>query len=170
MEVRTVAQMHKVMRRAGHPNMMGLALCLIAVPALAVPDNTVSVRQVEVAAPATPDPLLAKADAELRSTLVSRGYVIAPVASFRIEMAWSRRPNDVGLKSNARGDGFHVDAKPGRKRVDLCTDDIHRVVVAKVENQTGAVVYRGSSEMRRCGPLSNKDLKAMVGRSLAGMP
>lgn len=157
------------MREFGQANFTGLALCFAAVPALAAEENAALSRTVEFAAPAATNPLLKRADAEVRAILVSRGYVIAPVAPFRIELAWSRRPNDVALKSDGRDNGVQVAATPGRKRVDLCKDAIHRIVVARIETQTGAVTYRGSAELKRCGAPSDKDLKGMVRQSLAGL-
>jgi hypothetical protein len=158
------------MQEFGHASLIGLAVWLAAVPALAAQENATLSRTVEFTAPAAADPFLKRADAEVRAILVSRGYIIAPVAPLRIELAWSRRPNDVALKSDGRDNGVQVAATPGRKRVDLCKDAIHRIVVARIETQTGAVTYRGSAELKRCGAPSDKDLKGMVRQSLAGLP
>ena len=161
--------MFKIMQDFGHANLAALVVGLSAVPALAAQENAGQSRTVEFAAPATNDPLLRRADAEVRAILVSRGYLIVPNAPFRIELAWSRRPNDVGLKADGRDSGSQIATAPGRKRLDLCKDATHRVVVARIETQTGAVTYRGLAELKRCKAPSDKDLKGMVRQSLAGL-
>ncbi|WP_324262870.1 hypothetical protein U4960_07260 [Altererythrobacter sp. H2] len=160
--------MHRLRRGIAGVGLTGMALCL-AGPGLAAPDDSGPARKVGFAAPAVADPLLTKVDAQARLALSARGYEIDPAAPIRIELALSRRPNDVAVRSDAGASAAQVASTPGKRRVDLCKDSIYRLVIAQVETQTGAVTYRGSAEVKRCGSPSDKDLASLVTQSLAGL-
>lgn len=161
--------MRNLMRWFCWVSLGGLAISAAAIPGLAAQDSAEQARKVEFAAPLTADPLLAIADAKARIVLSSRGYEIIKAAPLRIELALSRRPNDVGLRSDARDNAVPIVSKPGGRRIDLCKDAIYRLVIAQIETRTGAVNYRGTAELRRCGTPSKKDLTKMVNQALVGL-
>ena len=155
--------------RSGYATIAGAMICMAASVALAPQSHAQQSAIVEFAAPALADPLMARADAQARSILAARGYAIVPQAPLRIELAWSRRPNDVAMKPDGDTNSPHGSARPVKKRVDLCKDSIHRLVVAMIDTQSGAIRYRGSAELNRCRAPSDEDVDAMVSQSLAGL-
>ena len=155
--------------RSGYATIAGAMICMAASVALAPQSHAQQSQTVEFAAPALADPLMVRADAQARSILAARGYAIVPQAPLRIELAWSRRPNDVAMKPNGDTKTPHGSAKPVKRRFDLCKDQIHRLVVAMIDTQSGEVRYRGSAELNRCRAPSGEEVNLMVRQSLAGL-